>query len=76
VEYIDSVSKEDAFRLIENAVIKQEFGIDIFLEQLSTTLTFTANNIYPSSLNAVSGSPNGINNGTCNELEFINVLIK
>ncbi len=65
---IDSAPKEDAYRLIENAILKKDFGIDIVLGsegQSQTVLTFMAENIFPSTLNAVSGSPNGINNGTC-----------
>jgi hypothetical protein len=60
---IDSAAKEDAYRLIENAVLKNDFSIDVILG--STVLTFGADNIFPSSLNAISGNSNGINNGSC-----------
>ena len=68
VEFFDTSSKDELFRAIENSVVKKEFKLEVPFE--SQTLIFTANTIYPATLDAMSASNEGNYIGASNYKHF------
>jgi hypothetical protein len=63
VEDFDSSSKEDVYRALENAVIKQQFNLNLILGEKG--YLFAGVSIYPATFDAISVDSQGIQIGTC-----------